>query len=286
MRLYSFTYCVSECAPNIWLSDWTKDANGDNPSQKEYRLGVFAGLSLLQSLISLSNFKKNHLESPFMSKIFFFFKVCNSFFIHMWLNGAKILHSKMLISMLKSTMAFFESTPSGRILNLFSRDIETIERAIPDSLRKFLIYFFQIVSTLVIITVATPLFLVGLFPIAFIYLYVRRYFVASLRQLKRMDSVSKSPILSHFSESLTGLSTIRAYKVENRFRQEMEQKIDENLMFYFPNNIANRWLSLRLDLIKNLIVLLAGLFAVLYRDSISTSAAALSITYSLNVSIF
>jgi len=105
-----------------------------------------------------------------------------------------------------------------------------------------------------------------------------------MRQLKRMDSASKSPIFSHFSESLTGVSTIRAYKAERRFNEKMAERIDENLLFYFPNNISNRWLALRLELIGNLITVFAALFAVLARSSISAGIAGLSITYSLNVS--
>jgi len=83
-----------------------------------------------------------------------------------------------------------------------------------------------------------------------IYVFVQRYFVASMRQLKRLESASKSPIFSHFSESLTGVSTIRAFKAEQRFVKTMEQQIDENLVFYFPNIISNRWLALRLEFVS------------------------------------
>lgn len=79
---------------------------------------------------------------------------------------------------------------------------------------------------------------------------IKRYFVASMRQLKRMDSASKSPIFSHFGETVTGVSTIRAYNEQNRFIRIMERQVDENLLFYFPNNISNRWLALRLELVK------------------------------------
>lgn len=71
-----------------------------------------------------------------------------------------------------------------------------------------------------------------------------------MRQLKRMESASKSPIFSHFSETLTGVSTIRAYNAQNRFIKKMENNVDENLLYYFPNNISNRWLALRLELVS------------------------------------
>jgi hypothetical protein len=71
-----------------------------------------------------------------------------------------------------------------------------------------------------------------------------------MRQLKRMDSASKSPMFSHFSETLTGVSTIRAYKMQGDFVRTMQGHVDENLLYYFPNNISNRWLALRLELVK------------------------------------
>lgn len=110
-------------------------------------------------------------------------------------------------------MEFFESTPSGRIINRFSKDIDATERGIPDSFKTLQRCFFQVLTTIIVISVSTPYFMLVLIPIVIIYVLIQRYFVASMRQLKRMDSASKSPIFSHFSESLTGVSSIRAYKV-------------------------------------------------------------------------
>ena len=110
-------------------------------------------------------------------------------------------------------MEFFESTPSGRIINRFSKDVEATERGIPDSFKTLQRCFFQVFTTVVVVSVSTPYFMIVLVPIVIIYILIQRYFVASMRQLKRMDSASKSPIFSHFSESLSGVSSIRAYKV-------------------------------------------------------------------------
>lgn len=125
-----------------------------------------------------------------------------------------------------------------------------------------------------------------------------------MRQLKRLDSASKSPIFSHFSETLTGVTTIRAYKMEKNFTRHMEYLVDENLLYYFPNNVSNRWLAIRLELvifysfslalyflillnkkIGNLIAVFAALFAVISRNSLSPSLVGLSISYALNVMI-
>ena len=87
--------------------------------------------------------------------------------------------------------------------------------------------------------------------------------MASMRQLKRMESASKSPIFSHFSESLNGVSSIRAYRAQDRFVKLMESRINENLIYHFPNQISNRWLALRLEFMGNLITVFAAFFGII-----------------------
>ena len=66
----------------------------------------------------------------------------------------------------------------------------------------------------------------------------KRYYVAAMRQLRRLNSVTRSPIFSHFGETLTGISSIRAYKVQNRFIESIERIVDENNQFFYPSIIC------------------------------------------------
>ncbi|KAJ8319363.1 hypothetical protein KUTeg_004454 [Tegillarca granosa] len=120
-------------------------------------------------------------------------------------------------------------------------------------------------------------------PLMILYIAVQRFYVATSRQLKRLESVSRSPIYSHFGETIVGVSTIRAYQQQGRFITESEYKVDENLICHFPAIIANRWLAIRLEFVGNCIVFFAALFAVIGRDSLSAGIVGLSITYALNV---
>ena len=95
----------------------------------------------------------------------------------------------------------------------------------------------------------------------------------SNRQLKRLQSASKSPIFSHFSETQTGIITIRAYGAQNRFVKIMQNQIDENLLFLYSNTVSNRWLALRLEIIGNLITIFAALFAIFSRNTLSAGLA-------------
>ncbi|KAK9886057.1 hypothetical protein WA026_014840 [Henosepilachna vigintioctopunctata] len=116
-----------------------------------------------------------------------------------------------------------------------------------------------------------------------LYYFIQRFYVATSRQLKRLESVSRSPIYSHFSETIAGVSAIRAYNQQDRFIAESDSKLDHNQACNFPTVIANRWLEVRLQLIGNMVILFAGLFAVLGRDSINAGLVGLSVSYALQI---
>lgn len=97
--------------------------------------------------------------------------------------------------------------------------------------------------TLVVISVTTPAFIALIIPLAGVYYWVQRYYLRTSRELKRLDSVSRSPIYAHFQESLGGVSTIRAYRQQLRFVKENEWRVDSNLRAYFPSINANRYVT-------------------------------------------
>jgi ATP-binding cassette subfamily C (CFTR/MRP) protein 1 len=116
--------------------------------------------------------------------------------------------------------------------------------------------------TLITVCVATPAFTALIPLLAALYYYIQRYYLRTSRELKRLDSVSKSPILGHFQESLTGIATIRAYRQVPRFTLENEWRVDANMRAYFPSVNANRWLAVRLEFIGSTVILFGSLFAV------------------------
>lgn len=130
----------------------------------------------------------------------------------------------------------------------------------------------------------TPIFTAVIIPLLGIYVFIQRYFVATSRQLRRIESVSRSPIYSHFSETLTGCHVIRAFGQKERFTEVCESKIDINLKTMYPTNSSGRWLTIRLETIGNLIIFFAALFAVLAKD-LNAALVGLSVSYSMNVSV-
>lgn len=108
----------------------------------------------------------------------------------------------------------------------------------------------------------------------------------SSRELKRLDSVTKSPIYAHFSETLGGVSTIRAYGSNLRFLQENERRLDLNQRAYYPSVSSNRWLAMRLEFVGSLVIFGSALFAVIsvvHFKNIDAGLAGLSISYALTI---
>lgn len=115
------------------------------------------------------------------------------------------------------------------------------------------------------------------------YYFLQRFYVVTSRQLKRIESVTRSPIFSHFGETINGHTTIRAFGREDRFRLKLESHVDENQKSVFGSTVAARWLTIRLEIIGALVVLFATLFAVLARDTISSEMVGMSITYAMQI---
>jgi len=123
-------------------------------------------------------------------------------------------------------------------------------------------------------------------PLAALYLYIQRYYLRTSRELKRLDSISRSPIYAHFQESLSGISTIRAYRQQKRFAQENEWRVDSNLRAYFPSINANRWLAVRLEFLGSFIILAAAGFAIVSVSTgsgLSAGLVGLAMSYALQI---
>ncbi|RLV99346.1 hypothetical protein DV515_00009898 [Chloebia gouldiae] len=263
-----FLYCCQNAAAigaNVWLSDWTNEpvVNGTQHNTA-MRIGVYAALGLLQGLIVL---------------------ICSFTLAMGGINAARTLHAALLENKFHTPQSFYDTTPTGRIINRFSKDIYVIDEVIPNTILMFLGTFFTSLSTMIVIIASTPLFAVVIIPLAILYFFVQRFYVATSRQLKRLESVSRSPIYSHFSETVSGASVIRAYRRVKAFVDISDSKVDENQKSYYPGIVSNRWLGIRVEFVGNCIVLFAALFAVIGRNSLNAGLVGLSVSYALQVTL-
>ncbi|XP_053742002.1 ATP-binding cassette sub-family C member 8 isoform X2 [Synchiropus splendidus] len=199
---------------------------------------------------------------------------------------AKELHHNLLNKIILAPMRLFETTPLGSILNRFSTDTNTIDQHIPTTLECLARSTLLCVSALGVISYVTPVFLIALLPLVITCYFIQKYFRVASRDLQQLEDSTQLPLLSHFSETVEGLSTIRALRYEPRFRQRLLQFTDANNIASLFLTAANRWLEVRMEYIGACVVLVAAVASItnsLY-DQLSTGLVGLGLTYALMVS--
>ncbi|KAK3717789.1 ATP-binding cassette glutathione S-conjugate transporter ycf1 [Vermiconidia calcicola] len=258
---------TAQIGGSVWLKDWASvnERAGRNPDVAKY-LGIYFAFGVGSAALVV-----------FQTLILWIF--CS-------IEASRKLHERMAFAIFRSPMIFFETTPSGRILNRFSSDIYRIDEVLARTFNMLFTNAGRAAFTLVVICASTPIFVALIIPLGGLYLWIQKYYLRSSRELKRLDSVSRSPIYAHFQESLSGISTIRAYRQTKRFSLENEWRVDANLRAYYPSISANRWLAVRLELIGSVIILSAAGFAIISVSTgsgLSAGLVGLSMSYALQI---
>ncbi|RUS73809.1 hypothetical protein EGW08_018426, partial [Elysia chlorotica] len=257
----------------FFLTTWTEDklllnattrSTPEGARRTDYYVAVNGGFFGIAQLVTMIGF--------------------NFFYWRCLVKASERLHGLLLERLFHAPMSFFDQTPMGRILNRFSRDVDTVDNTLPLILRDFLITGCIIVCTVIVIIIKSPIFGAVLVPIVIVFLIIslKNYYVRTSRQLKRIESIARSPIYVHFSESVTGAAVIRAYGAADRFVQESEQRVDRNQVYYFASQAAIRWLQLNMDMLANLVVLCAALFQI--TSGGRGSDAGISVSFALQIS--
>ncbi|XP_040515028.1 multidrug resistance-associated protein 1 isoform X2 [Gallus gallus] len=252
---------------NLWLSTWTAETAKISDftewkQSRNYNLGIYGLLGFLQGLLVC----------------------CGAYVLTQGsLAASRTLHHQLLDSVLHLPLQHFETNPVGQIINRFTKDLFIVDIRFHYYLRSWLNCTLDVIGTVLVITFSSPLFIVVVIPLGYLYFVIQRYYIASSRQIRRLAGASHSPVISHFTETILGGSTIRAFGHQERFIRKNNDVVYENLVYFYNNVISNRWLSVRLEFLGNLMVFFAALFVVLAGNTVSSSAVGLSISYALNI---
>ncbi|KAG0305091.1 Multidrug resistance-associated protein 1, partial [Dissophora globulifera] len=264
---YSFLcvilYIVMQAAQigtNLWLEHWTSSSGTGSPGEF---LGVYAAIVIVYMGLN--------------------FLVTFVLMVIAAVRATAKLHDDLLAAILHLPMSFFDTTPLGRIVNRFSTDIFATDNTLPWSFMSLLMFGVSVLGTIVVIASTTPVFLAMVPPLFLAFAFVQRYYLKSSLSLRRIDSTSRSPVYQHFTETLVGVSTIRAMGVSELFIHDNEVKSTVSANAFFTYQMVARWLQIRLETLGALIIPGAALFAVLDRASLNPSMVGLALSYALTV---
>ncbi|OMJ18465.1 Metal resistance protein YCF1 [Smittium culicis] len=258
---------------SLWLKNWAK-SNENNENRTFYYLMIY----LILGIASISFGA---------ARSYLLLAKCSS-------NSAKIFHERMLKSVFNSPMSFFDTTPIGRIINRFSKDQSVIDEELPSSFGAWLLSLQTMAFSIVAIIYELPSFLFIAVPISFVYFRLQNIYLHISRDLKRLDSVSKSPIYQHFQETIGGVPTIRSYNQTKRFESENIHRLNDSQLASYAYLGINRWLAVRLEFISSIMIFFISFICVYYLYTVTgegtigastvgvTISFALSITQSLN----
>ncbi|KFG80600.1 hypothetical protein MANI_028755 [Metarhizium anisopliae] len=201
---------AAEIGSNIWLKHWSETNNdiGENPQVAKF-IGVYVAFGLGSAVLVF-------VQSMIL------WLACS-------IKASRTLHERMVFAVFRSPMSFFEQTPAGQILNRFSSDIYRVDESLARQFNALFVSAARGFFILGVIALGSPLFVVFIIPLVLLYTYMQRYYLGAKRELKRLDSTSRSPVFAHFQETLGGVATICAYGAQERFIRENERQVDANM---------------------------------------------------------
>ncbi|XP_070762761.1 ATP-binding cassette sub-family C member 12 [Enoplosus armatus] len=259
---------------NWWLSYWLGEGDGsfnetsthgnisENPDLHFYQI-IYGAMVLVMVILAIIK--------------------C---FVYTWvtLRAACKLHDTMFKNIIASPMSFFDTTPTGRILNRFSKDQEEVDTVLPLHMDPFLQFCLMVTFTIIIISAVFPPLLVAVVVMGVLFTLILFIFQRSIRQMKRMENISRSPCISLTTSTLQGLSTIHAYNIRDSHIKLFKSLNDINSNHYLLFHSGTRWLSFWLDFLAVNMALLVALFVVLSSDNIiSPALKGLAMSYTIQL---
>eukprot|EP00258_Populus_trichocarpa_P051202 XP_024467221.1 ABC transporter C family member 2 isoform X2 [Populus trichocarpa] len=257
---------VLRVSSSTWLSNWTNQGTSKRHGPLYYNL-IYSFLSIGQVSVTLLN---------------------SYWLITSSLYAAKRLHDAMLNSILRAPMVFFHTNPLGRIINRFAKDLGDIDRNVAIFVNMFMGQISQLLSTFVLIGIVSTMSLWAIMPLLVLFYGAYLYYQSTAREVKRLDSITRSPVYAQFGEALNGLSTIRAYKAYDRMASINGKSMDNNVRYTLVNMGANRWLAIRLETLGGIMIWFTATFAVMQNGRADNQQAfastmGLLLSYALNI---
>ncbi|SPO20406.1 probable YOR1 - ABC transporter [Ustilago trichophora] len=250
---------VANILNSYWLIWWQKD-HFNKPIG--FYMGIYAMLGIVMT-------------------IFTFIMGCAMGFLSYY--ACKRVHHEAIQRVVYAPMAWLDVTPIGRIMNRFSKDVDVVDNQLADAVRMAANTLASVAGAVILITILTHYFVIAVAVVLVFYFYGALFYRSSAREVKRLDAILRSSLYSHFSETLSGLATIRAYRETDTFIKENQKRMDVENRAYYLSITNQRWLGVRLDMLGALLVLIVALLTTASSTPITGGNAGIALTYMLTV---
>nr|APD26503.1 ATP-binding cassette transporter subfamily C member 10 protein [Brachionus koreanus] len=206
-------------------------------------------------------------------------------FAYSGISAGRFIHETLIQNLVTASIRYFDNTPKGQILNRLSTDMYAIDDSLPFILNIFLANMFGLVGILTVTCISLPWFGLSLIPLSLIYYSIQNYYRWTSRELKRLSSVSLSPLYTHFHETIRGIVTIRAFRKVKKFCKQNEEYLNKFIQATYNSQAASQWLSFRLQMISVVMITMVGLIAVVQHiyGTANASLIGLALSYILSV---
>ncbi|KZV99859.1 hypothetical protein EXIGLDRAFT_668146 [Exidia glandulosa HHB12029] len=190
--------------------------------------------------------------------------IVGGMFPRIWssLHASRVLFAEMLDSVVRSPTRFFDKTPAGRILNRFSKDVDSIDSGLQEVMNYTSREFISFLVATATITISIPPFIIALVFLVWLHLYFARGYTTASRDLVRLTATTRSPVITTFGELLQGLTTLRAFGYEVKFRKTMFEQLDKFHSAFYLNTVCEYWLRYRFDILGAFTFLLSALISL------------------------
>ncbi|EDQ85993.1 uncharacterized protein MONBRDRAFT_34017 [Monosiga brevicollis MX1] len=244
-----------------WLQRWAQQSAEDQ--DRDSNLHIYLGLSLGTTALAL----------------------CNGMLFFSAINRANSsLHEQALARVIGCPMHFFTANPLGRIINRFASDLGQVDELLPIIVYDTLMLAAQAFGSIVVVCIALPWLIIGVPFVVWYLAHVRAYVTKSLRALKRLEGVTKSPVYAMFSANLAGLNYIRSFRAHEGCEERYLARLDETAACWFWWLLGNRYIGFRLDMLSTCVVTATAIVGILLRDTVDPGLLGLALVYAVALS--